>query len=110
MHAGATCAWRVGGDGVTLRVRLTPKSTRDAIEGAQETAEGKALKARVRAPPAGGAANAALERVIAAWLGVPRTAVAVISGGKSRIKMVKVQGPPDTMGELIARKLVEFGG
>jgi uncharacterized protein len=75
-----------------LVVRLTPKSSRDAVTGLTAVAGGQALSARVRAAPEKGAANDALERLVADWLGVPRMSVAVEAGGKSRVKSVSVSG------------------
>lgn len=56
------------------------------------TADGPAFKARVRAIPEDGAANNALERLIAGWLDVPKTSVRLISGGKSRVKSLAIDG------------------
>ncbi|MGD9803131.1 MAG: DUF167 family protein [Hyphomicrobiaceae bacterium] len=84
--------WRITTEGLALRVRLTPKASRDAIEGVDGTADGPALKARVRAVPEDGAANAAVEKLVAEWLGVAKSKVALTSGGKSRIKMLAVTG------------------
>jgi hypothetical protein len=81
-------------------VRLTPKSSVDAIEGLAETADGPALRARVRAVPAEGEANAAVERLLADWLGVPASSVVLTAGGKSRVKTLKVTGTP---AEIVAR-------
>jgi len=50
------------------------------------------LKARVRAAPSEGEANAALGRVLARALGVPPRAVSIVSGTTSRIKRLKVIG------------------
>lgn len=95
-------AWRETADGLVVRVRLTPKASRDAVEGLEATAEGPAVKARVRAVPEDGAANAALERLIAGWLGVPRTAVGLVSGAKSRVKTVAVAGEADVLAARVA--------
>ena len=75
-----------------LRVRLTPKSQSDGVDGTTDTPDGPAVKARVRAIPEDGAANRALETVIAKWLGVAKGQVSVVSGPKSRIKIVAVTG------------------
>ncbi|RWD61102.1 MAG: DUF167 domain-containing protein [Mesorhizobium sp.] len=80
-------------DGIDLYVRLTPKAALDRIEGVETTADGRShLKARVRAVPENGAANAALERLVAKALGVPGSAVSVVAGGASRLKTVRVLG------------------
>ncbi|TIT75878.1 MAG: DUF167 domain-containing protein, partial [Mesorhizobium sp.] len=57
-------------DGIDLYVRLTPKAALDRIDGVETTADGRShLKGRVRAVPEKGAANAALERLVAKALG-----------------------------------------
>jgi uncharacterized protein YggU (UPF0235/DUF167 family) len=50
------------------------------------------LRARVTAPPVEGAANAALVRLIADELGVPRRDVRIVSGETGRTKLVAVDG------------------
>jgi len=83
-------------------VRLTPRGGRDAIEGVAVLDDGRAVvKARVRAAPDKGAANAALEALIAKALDVPRSAVSVIAGGTSRIKLLTIDGDPARLAERI---------
>jgi uncharacterized protein YggU (UPF0235/DUF167 family) len=84
--------WRIVRDGLTVRVRLTPKASRDAVEGLEVTADGPALKMRVRAVPEHGAANAAAGKLLADWLDVSKSAVTVTSGPKSRVKTFLVAG------------------
>ena len=86
--------WRLVPGCVIVRVRLTPKSSVDAVGGIASTAEGPALKVRVRAPPSEGEANDALERVVATWLGIPRSRVGLAGGGKSRVKTLRIDGVP----------------
>lgn len=105
MTAAHDLPWRAKAGGIVVRVRLTPKSSRDAIEGIEETAEGPALKARVRAVPSEGEANAAVERLLADWLGVPRRSVSLAAGGKSRIKSLAVEGEPSTLDSRLAARL-----
>jgi len=62
-----------------------------------ETAQGPALTVRVRAVAEKGEANRAVEVVVAGWLGVPKSSVAVTAGGKSRLKTVLVMGQPDRL-------------
>ncbi len=62
------------------------------IAGLETTAEGPAFKARVRAIPEDGAANAALERLAAEWLQVPKSAAQLVAGAKSRLKSIAVGG------------------
>jgi uncharacterized protein YggU (UPF0235/DUF167 family) len=82
-------------------VRVTPKSAREGIDGVVETAQGPALTVRVRAVAEKGEANRAVEMVVAGWLGVPKSSVAVTAGGKSRLKTVLVTGQPDRLAALV---------
>ncbi|TIT95823.1 MAG: DUF167 domain-containing protein, partial [Mesorhizobium sp.] len=83
--------FRLHGDGIDLYVRLTPKAALDRIEGVETAADGRShLKARVRAVPENGAANAALERMVAKAVGVPGSTVSVVAGGTSRLKTVRI--------------------
>ncbi len=99
----ATAAhYRLRADGADLFVRLTPKASRDALEGVETTADGAAhVKARVRAVPEKGAANKALERLVARALGVPSSCVAVVAGGTSRLKTVRISGEPAALAGLL---------
>jgi uncharacterized protein len=92
-------AWTVGADGVVVTVRLTPKASRDGIDGIETLADGRAvLKVRVRALPMEGEANAALCRVLARALGVPSGRVVIAGGATSRIKRVKIVGDAAALG------------
>lgn len=71
-----------------IRVRLTPRAGRDEIAGWQ----GALLRVRVAAPPVGGEANAALERLLARALRLPRGAVRVVAGARGREKTVALAG------------------
>lgn len=50
------------------------------------------LKARVRAAPTGGEANAALEALVAKAVGRPRSAVRVVAGQTARLKTLEIEG------------------
>ena len=87
--------WTALAGGVALHVRLTPKGGRDAIDGIAQMADGRSvLKARVRAAPSEGEANAALVRLIAKQLGVPPRDVAVSAGASARVKRLTIAGQP----------------
>ena len=91
--------------GVVLKVRLTPKSCRDAIEGLADFGGETVLKARVRAVPEQGRANAALVKLIAAWLELPSSRVSVAQGTKSRVKQVAIEGDAGELVRLIETRL-----
>ncbi|RWC39291.1 MAG: DUF167 domain-containing protein [Mesorhizobium sp.] len=94
--------FRLRDDGVDLFVRLTPKAALDRLEGVEASADGRShFKARVRAVPENGAANHALEKLLAKALGVPGSAVSVVAGGSSRLKTVRISGDPAMLAKSI---------
>lgn len=82
---------------VRFRVRLTPRGSRDEVDGVVDGV----LHLRVSAPPVGGAANGALIRLIARELGVSRTSVRLVAGAAGRQKLVAVDGLAP--GDVLAR-------
>ena len=74
--------------GLTLRVRVQPRASRDGLSGERLGA----LVVRLTAPPLAGRANQALVRLLAAALGVPPSAVRVLRGEAGRDKLVAVAG------------------
>jgi hypothetical protein len=88
-----------------MLVRVSPKSTREGVDGMVETPHGLALMVRVRAVAEKGEANRAVERVIAAWIGVGKSSVAVAAGGKSRVKTVEIAGEPAELAAMIQTRI-----
>lgn len=78
-------------------VRVTPRSSRDGVEGFDNAG---VLKVRVTAPPADGAANEAVARLLASTLKLPARDVLLVSGAASRNKVFDV---PLTLDEVRAR-------
>jgi len=100
--------WRAAPGGIDIAVRLTPKAAADRVDGVETASDGRPhLKARVRAVPEKGAANKALEKLVAAWLGVPASTVAVTAGATARLKTVRVSGNADALVAAIAARLGE---
>jgi uncharacterized protein (TIGR00251 family) len=75
-------------DGVTLRVRVQPRASKDALGGEREGA----LVVRLSAPPVEGAANEALARFLGRTLGIAPSAVEVVRGATGRQKLVAIAG------------------
>ena len=79
--------------GVRLAVRAQPRSSREGIVGLLDDGDGGfALKIAVTAPPVDGEANAALVKLLAKLLGVPKRDVRVASGETGRTKRIEVLG------------------
>jgi len=71
-----------------LTVQVRPRAARDAVDGWA----GPALRMRVTAPPADGAANEAVRALLARTLGCPRSAVEVLRGATTRTKLIRIVG------------------
>jgi len=80
--------YRVRPDGIVLAVRLTPRASRDGIDGLKE---GR-IQARVRAVPEDGRANAALVELVADEIGVPKSTIEVTAGHIARLKSLHIKG------------------
>lgn len=92
--------------GLDIFLRLTPRASRDAIGKVEEGADGRThLAARVRAVPEKGAANAALEKLVSAFLDVPTSSVTVVSGATARLKTVRVTGPAAELAETLRKRI-----
>jgi uncharacterized protein (TIGR00251 family) len=71
-----------------LEVKVSPNAPRSEIIGWL----GAALKVKIKAPPVEGRANAALCEFLAEKLGLPKRAVAVITGETASRKRVRIEG------------------
>jgi uncharacterized protein YggU (UPF0235/DUF167 family) len=77
-------------------VRLKPSGGADRIDGCASDDAGRSyLKARVRAAPEDGKANAALEAMLAKAFGVAKSKVKVARGTTARLKSVEIEGVSD---------------
>lgn len=84
------CALNLSEDknGVLIPVRVTPRGRANAVTGARNGV----LSLAVTAPPAEGAANAAVIEVLSDALRCPKSALTIRRGVKSRDKVVVVTG------------------
>jgi len=86
--------WRAGLDGVTVMVKVRPRSRRPGVEGVQESASGPRLRIAVAEPAEDGKANRAVCAMLARALAQPRSAVRIVSGASHREKLLAVTGDP----------------
>ena len=107
-RAARSLPWRTATDGLRLFVRLTPKAAHDTVGAVGEGPDGPYLAVKVRALPAEGAANAALEKLVAGWLGLARRNVVLVSGAKSRLKTLHLSGDPPELDRML-RETLEIG-
>jgi uncharacterized protein len=75
-------------DGITITVRVIPRSSRTEIVGEYDGA----VKVRVSSPPVDGAANAELIKLFAKTFRVARSAIEILGGETSKTKRLRVTG------------------
>ena len=78
------------GDSVKFWLRVKPRSCRERL-GRNSSGE---LVLEVPAPPVEGKANQAAISFLAEALGLPRSAVEIVAGERSRRKLVRISGSP----------------
>ncbi len=85
-------------DGVTVRLRVTPRGGANRIEGRGEDANGEPhLRLRVSTVAEKGKANDAVLKLLAKTWGLPRSSFSLVSGDTGRIKIVAVKGDPENL-------------
>ncbi|MDB6174900.1 MAG: hypothetical protein JWL59_4211 [Chthoniobacteraceae bacterium] len=72
----------------TLRIRVVPNAKRSEVAGVY----GEAVRIKIAAPALDGKANEALREFLARRLDLPGRAITLISGEKSRDKIVAIEG------------------
>lgn len=90
-----------------LALKVIPNAKKSEAVGWESVPHaGRTLKLRIAAPPAEGKANKAVILFLAAWLDIPRSAVSLLHGESSRMKVVEL---PDGCAEKLARLLPAAG-
>lgn len=87
VDTGAAPAWHFADGVLTLSLHVQPGAARSAWAGAHGTS---ALKLRLAAPAQEGRANRACVAFLAGAAGVPRSAVQIVAGERSRDKRVRI--------------------
>jgi uncharacterized protein len=82
--------WRLLENGVSVSVKVQPRSRRPGLQGA----DGARLCIGVAEPPEDGRANRAVCKTLAELLEVTPSAVSVTKGARSRDKTLCVMGDP----------------
>lgn len=82
-----------------MAIRVRPGASRTAVGGEH----GGALVVAVPAPAVDGRATAAAIAALAEALGLPRAAVRLVSGARSRTKVVEVDGEPAAVAAAVER-------
>ncbi|MEE4144955.1 MAG: DUF167 family protein [Halieaceae bacterium] len=85
-----------------LLLKVVPGATRSGIAGRL----GDRVKVKVTEQAESGRANAAVIAVLAAALGIPRSGLKIVAGGKSPLKVVEIASMSED--EVLAR-LADYG-
>jgi hypothetical protein len=77
-----------GDNAITLTLRVTPRSSRTGFSGKKD----QGIKLQVKSPPVEGAANTECINFLARIFHLPKTAIRIVRGHKSRVKVVDIDG------------------
>lgn len=87
-----------------VSLRVTPNAAADRIEGTETRDDGNTvLRIRVTAVPDKGKANAAVIALLAKAIGVPKSAITLVSGETARLKTVRISGAADSSVDALSR-------
>jgi uncharacterized protein (TIGR00251 family) len=97
--------------GVRVRLRVTPKASRNGLAGVADTVDGgRALKVAVTVVPEDGKANQAVIALLAKTLKAPKGAFTLVAGATDRNKIIDIAGDPaDLLARLRAAAGMEDG-
>lgn len=77
---------------IQFAVRVSPRASRQAVEGIVRDADGaKLLKVAVNAPPDDGKANQAVLALLAKTIGIAKSRLSLVSGATARKKVVRLE-------------------
>ncbi len=75
-------------DGITMQVKVEPRSSRAEIRGVM----GSALKVKLTSAPVDGAANRQLIELLSKKFGIKKSSIKIMKGETSRNKVIKIEG------------------
>ncbi len=93
--------WREAMDGVTVMVKVQPRSRRPGVQGVGESAGGPRLRIGVAEPAEDGKANRAVCALLAHTLHRPQSAVQIVSGATNHEKLLSVTGDAAALADLL---------
>lgn len=100
---GKASPYALARDGLTVALRVSPRASRNGIEGIAAKADGGAeLRVAVTASPEGGKANAAVIALLAKAWRVPKGRFSIATGAGARHKVLHVAGDGATLLRRIA--------
>ena len=105
----AGCLYKPVPTGLAVALRVTPNAARERIEGIATDADGNPyLKVAVTVPPENGKANAAVIKLIAKDLRLPKTSLSIASGAQARRKTLLIAGDTNDLAIKLNAKITEW--
>lgn len=80
-------------DGIKVNIKVIPNSSRCEIIGIDDNS----IKIKLDVPPIEGKANEKCIKFLSKLLDVPKSSITIISGEKSKNKLVNIKGDPDRL-------------
>lgn len=85
--------FKIHTSGLTVAIRLTPNARNTGFGGLMDVADNKtALKVSINAVPEDGKANKELIAFLAKSWKLPKSALSILSGHTSRLKIILIEG------------------
>jgi uncharacterized protein (TIGR00251 family) len=75
-------------DGITIEVKVEPRSSKKGISGVMEDV----VRVKLTAPPVGGEANEQLIEVMSEAMGVRKSDIRIVRGHSSKKKVIEIRG------------------
>ncbi|OGI00248.1 MAG: YggU family protein [Candidatus Melainabacteria bacterium GWF2_37_15] len=85
-------------DGIKLNIKVIPNASKCEIVGFVDNI----LKIRLNVPPVDGKANEKCIKFLSKLLDVPKTSISIISGEKSRLKVLFIKGDPEELNKKLS--------
>ena len=85
-------------DGIKLNIKVIPNASKCEIVGFVDNI----LKIRLNVPPVDGKANEKCIKFLSTLLDVPKTSISIISGEKSRLKVLFIKGDPEELNKKLS--------
>src|SRR5688572_6474492 len=105
----AACLFKPVPAGLAVALRVTPNAARERIEGIVTDADGNPfLKVAVTVPPENGKANAAVIKLIAKDLRLPKGALSIASGVAARRKTLLIAGDANELEIKLNARITEW--
>lgn len=89
-------------DGIKISVKVQPNASKCEIAGVIDNA----LKIKLDVPPVEGKANEKCIKFLSKLLGVPKTSISIVSGEKSRTKVLLIKGDTGELSRTVREKIL----